>query len=120
MSSLPAVRLASCLLLTAWASGCGGLTAALGALGGGGGGSGNSDTPTTVGDLVIGSDAQDAKVSPLTFSFRLTDAQSDPADVSVLYVPPSGTPVPAVLAGNTSLSALATSPQGVVHTRQWN
>jgi hypothetical protein len=111
----------ACLLVASQAASCGGLTAALGAIGGGGGGGGGTgNTPTTIGDLTIGSDALDSKVSPLSFSFRLTDAQSDSADISVLYVPQSGAPVAATLVGDTNLNGLATSPQGVVHVRQWD
>jgi hypothetical protein len=100
-------------------SGCGGAIAALGAIGGGGGGHGGN-TPTTIGDLSVGTDAADLKATPVSFSFRLTDAQSDPANIAVFYVPPSGSPVAATLVGNTSLGGLATSPQGVVHVRQWD
>jgi hypothetical protein len=118
MSPFSRVSALLLLWLVPGAASCGGLTAALGALGGGGGH--GSDSPTTVGDLTVGSDAQDAKVSPITFSFRLTNAQAVPADVQVLYVPPSGAPVAATLVGNTTLAALATSPQGVVYVRQWD
>jgi hypothetical protein len=86
---------------------------------GGGGGQG-TNTPTTVGDLAVGANAADLKVTPITFSFRLTDAQSDPASVTVFYIPPGGTPLSAQLVGNQNLTALATSPQGVVHIRQWD
>ncbi len=87
----------------------------------GGGGGGGGGSPTVVSDVLVGADATDAKTSPVTFTFRLTDADSNVVDVDVLYTPPGGgAPVPVLLTGNTNLDDLATSPAGVVHTRQWD
>jgi hypothetical protein len=98
---------------------CGSGTLAIFGSGGGGGGGGNA--PTVVSDVLVGADATDAKVSPLSFSFKLTDAESNPVDVDVLYTPPGGgTPVPLLLTGTTNLDDLATGPGGVVHVREWD
>lgn len=97
---------------------CGSGTWAILGLGDDGGGGGNA--PAVVGDLVVGSDAADARTSPVTIAFALTDTESDPADVDVLFLPPGGgDPVAAALVGDSSLDELATSPAGTVHTRQW-
>jgi hypothetical protein len=88
---------------------------------GGGGGGGGGNAPPVVGDVLVGADPTDAKTSPVTFTFKITDAESSPVDIDVLYVPPGGgPPVPVLLAGNTNLDQLASSPAGVVHTRQWD
>jgi hypothetical protein len=98
---------------------CGSGTLAI--LGGSGGGGGSGNAPTVVSDVVVGSSSTDAKASPVAFSFRLTDAESNHADVDVFYVPPGGgPPVPVALAGGGSLDGLAASPSGVVHGFSWD
>ena len=111
-------RLALPLFLSAVVASCGsGTLAILGSGSGGGGG----NAPTVVGDVVVGSNATDAKTSPVTFSFELTDAESNPASVDVFYEPPGGgPPVPITPAGGASLDDLATSHAGVVHAFQWD
>ncbi len=88
---------------------------------GGGGGGGGGNAPSVVSDVLVGADATDAKVSPVSFSFKLTDAESNPVDVDVLYTPPGGgASIPLLLTGSTNLDGLAAAPAGVVHVRQWD
>jgi hypothetical protein len=110
-------RLVVPLLAAAATASCGSGTLAI--LGSGGGGGGNA--PTVVSDVVVGSDATDAKTSPVQFSFELTDAESNPASVDVFYEPPGGgAPVPITPVGGASLDNLSTSHAGVVHAFQWD
>src|SRR5262249_28009039 len=63
--------------------------------------------------------AGNGRASPLAFSFRLTDRESDDVDVQILVVPPGGgPPFAAALVGSPSGAGLASSPSGTVHARQ--
>src|SRR6185295_10866048 len=87
----------------------------------GSGNGGNGNAPTVASDLTIGDSPADLKSSPVLVSFRLTDAESDPVDVAVVYESPSGgLQVPMLLVGNPSLTELASSPGGTVHTFTWD
>src|SRR5690349_13638025 len=91
--------------------------------GGGGGGSGPapSNTPIVVSDLSLGGAPSSTKVSPLTFQFRLTDAESNDASIEIEYQAPGGGPLlAAALVGSPDLSQLASGPLGVVHTFAWD
>jgi len=85
------------------------------------GGDDGNHAPPLVSDVLVGADAADARTSPVSFSFRLTDAESNPIDVDVFYLPPGGgAEAPLVLTGNTDLDQLDSSPGGTVHVRVWD
>ena len=113
------MALSAGLLLAA----CGSGTAALaGSSGSSGGSTAPQQTPTVLSDLAVGSDPDDLRTSPVEVRFRLTDAESDAADLELGYVPPGGgAPVALALTGpTTNLVGLAATPAGVMHTRQWD
>src|SRR5262245_37669054 len=91
-----------CLLACSWAflgSSCGAGTAALVGLLSRKGASKAASAPTVVSDVHPVQGPVGFKTSPLSFSFRLTDAESDPADVEVLYLLPGESPVLVLVAG---------------------
>jgi hypothetical protein len=116
MLHLPAAGIGFAFLTSAWLAGCGSGVVGISGLGGGDGG---GNAPPSVGDIALGG-ATDLAASPVAFSFRLTDAEGNPASVSVSYVPLGGVATPALLVGNTNLTGLSTGTPGVVHTRQWD
>ena len=98
---------------------CGAGTAAIAKLLKSGGSSAARPGAIVISDVDAGS-ALDRKQSPATLSFRLTDGAARPLSVEILVVHPGGATEPALLVGNTDLTALATSPAGVDHQRQWD
>jgi FG-GAP-like repeat len=116
MERAPSV--AAGLVLAVCTSGCGsGPGLAFFGLGGSGG-SGSAPSPTLVSDAQV---VSSTRVSPVSFSFRLSDQDSDAATVTVWYTPPGNGPTaPALLVGAPSLTGMATAPGGVVHVLQWD
>ena len=100
---------------------CGSGTAAIATLIGGGGGKA-SNQPILVSDVQIDPAPGNGRAAPISFSFRLTDRESDRASmVEILVVPPDGGPsFPAALVGAPSNASLASSPAGSVHARTWD
>lgn len=79
------------------------------------GGSGNSPT------VVSGVRVTDARRSPAAIHFVLTDRESDPAEVEIVFLTPgSSRPLPVLLTGDQELRELPTSPQGKPHVRLWD
>ncbi len=108
------------ILLVALVTSCGSGTAALFGLDGDSNSKSILAAPI-VSDVTLGAVPDDGRVPPVTFTFRLTDANSRPTGVSIYYVPPGAAPEEAAnLTGNLNVSGLATSPTGVVHTRVWD
>jgi hypothetical protein len=100
---------------------CGGATGALIAFLSSGKPSAGGASPGLVSDVRPVASSLGFKTSPLSFAFRLTDSESSPAEVEVLYtLPGAAGPVPVLLSGDTNLSGLSTSPGGVEHQRLWD
>ncbi len=103
------VRVLILALLTAVAPACGG--------DGGGGGLPVASTPTAVVTTPSG-----PQHSAVPIAFFLTDAESDPAAITVEFSADGGVTFQAATAafGSEPLSGLATSPGGISHTILWD
>ena len=98
-------------------SGCG--LGTVGIVAGTASGGGTGTTPTTVSAVTVSG----VKDSPATLTFVLTDGESDPASVRVLYFDPGEGPADAkevALVGSPPLSALESSPLGMIHSFEWD
>lgn len=107
------VLLAGIVLAAGLLPGCGlGTTAAVVAAG--------NDDPENTDPVISDASVSDTRNSPATIRFRLTDAESDPVNIELLYQLPGEAEVPMLLVGDTNLKNLAATPTGVVHERYWD
>src|SRR5262245_60970566 len=114
------VRVCPLLLYACLASGCG--AGVVGAVLSGlhkskGGGGTAANAPPTVSGITLS-----LKRSPGEISFVLTDPESDPLDVEILYsLGSGGGAVPVLMTGpDQDLHGLASSPSGVRHVVLWD
>ena len=80
----------------------------------------SDDDPTNSDPVVSDASITETRTSPATIRFQLTDAESDPVNVELLYQLPGGPRLPMLLTGDTNLQNLAASSTGVFHTRYWD
>lgn len=82
--------------------------------------SSSDDDPVNSDPVVSDASITETRTSPATIRFQLTDAESDPVNVELLYQLSGGTKLPMLLTGQTNLQNLAASSNGVFHTRYWD